>query len=40
MWPNPMAIQHYVAHMDDPCYLVPPLDHHMDLLQPPEGGIP
>lgn len=40
VWPNPMAIQHYVTHMDDPCYLIRPLDHDIDLLQPSEGGIP
>ena len=27
-----MAIQHRNTHMDDPCYLSPPLDHDVDLL--------
>ena len=34
MWHNPMTMQHYVTtHVDDLCYLIPPLDHNVDFLQ-------
>ena len=40
VWHNPMTMQHCVTHVDDLCYLIPPLDHNVDFLQPSEGGIP
>ena len=39
VWPNPMAIQHRVAHVDHPQWLSPVLTHDIDPLQPSEGGI-
>ena len=32
VWHNPMTMQHCVTHVDDLCYLIPPLDHNVDPL--------